>query len=85
MLAANGHPRTRKASIMPSAQKTLNDRRPLATPTELSAYLGVPVATLYQWRHRGIGPKVHKLGRHLRYRWTEVEAWIDQQAVDLVA
>lgn len=60
-------------------------RRPLATPAEVSQYLGVPVATLYQWRHRGIGPKVHKLGRHLRYRWTEVEAWVDQQAVDLAA
>lgn len=60
-------------------------RRALATPVEVSAYLRVPVATLYQWRHRGIGPRVHKLGRHLRYRWAEVEAWVDQQAVDLAA
>ncbi|MFC4035305.1 helix-turn-helix transcriptional regulator [Streptomyces polygonati] len=60
-------------------------RRALATPVEVSEYLGVPVATLYQWRHRGIGPKVHKLGRHLRYRWAEVEAWVDGQAVDLAA
>ncbi|WP_328915216.1 MULTISPECIES: helix-turn-helix transcriptional regulator [unclassified Streptomyces] len=70
---------------MPTGQKTSNERRPLATPAELSAYLGVPVATLYQWRHRGLGPKAHKVGRHLRYRWVEVEAWVDQQAVDLVA
>ncbi|WP_333766486.1 helix-turn-helix transcriptional regulator [Streptomyces sp. IBSBF 2435] len=66
-------------------QKAKNDvagvRRALATPVEVSEYLGVPVATLYQWRHRGIGPKVHKLGRHLRYRWTEVEAWVDRQEV----
>jgi predicted DNA-binding transcriptional regulator AlpA len=60
-------------------------RRALATPVEVSEYLGEPVATLYQWRHRGIGPKVHKLGRHLRYRWTEVEAWVDRQTVDLAA
>lgn len=60
-------------------------RRALATPVEVSEFLGVPVATLYQWRHRGIGPKVHKLGRHLRYRWAEVEAWVDRQAVDRAA
>ncbi|WP_411158269.1 helix-turn-helix transcriptional regulator [Streptomyces sp. CBMA29] len=60
-------------------------RRALATPVEVSEFLGVPVATLYQWRHRGIGPKVHKLGRHLRYRWAEVEEWVDGQAVDLAA
>ncbi|WP_333769815.1 helix-turn-helix transcriptional regulator [Streptomyces sp. IBSBF 2435] len=70
---------------MPTGRKTANERRPLATPAELSAYLGVPVATLYQWRHQGLGPKVHKVGRHLRYRWAEVEAWVDQQAVDLAA
>ncbi|MBD0735292.1 excisionase [Streptomyces sp. CBMA29] len=70
-------------------QKAKNDvagvRRALATPVEVSEFLGVPVATLYQWRHRGIGPKVHKLGRHLRYRWAEVEEWVDGQAVDLAA
>ena len=71
-------------------QKTKNGtdggaRRALATPVEVSVYLGVPVPTLYQWRHRGIGPKVHRVGRHLRYRWAEVEAWVDRQAVDLAA
>ncbi|CAG7615908.1 helix-turn-helix transcriptional regulator [Actinacidiphila bryophytorum] len=70
---------------MSTGQKTANERRPLATPAELSEYLGVPVATLYQWRHRGLGPKAHKVGRHLRCRWAEVEAWVDQQAVGLVA
>jgi excisionase family DNA binding protein len=60
-------------------------RRALATPMEVSEYLGVPVATLYQWRHRGVGPRAHKLGRHLRYRWAEVEAWVDEQATDLAA
>ncbi|MYS25174.1 DNA binding domain-containing protein, excisionase family [Streptomyces sp. DvalAA-14] len=60
-------------------------RLALATPMAVSEYLGVPVATLYQWRHRGVGPRAHKLGRHLRYRWSEVEAWVDEQATDLVA
>ncbi|MEV5013919.1 helix-turn-helix transcriptional regulator [Streptomyces sp. NPDC053780] len=55
-------------------------RGPLATPAEVAEYLGVPVKTLYQWKYRGIGPNVHKVGRHLRYRWTEVDAWLDAQA-----
>ncbi|GAA0443651.1 helix-turn-helix domain-containing protein [Streptomyces olivaceiscleroticus] len=67
---------------MPLTSSTLvttQDRRPLANPEELSDFLGVPVKTLYQWRHRGIGPKGTKVGRHIRYRWKEVEAWLDSQ------
>jgi excisionase family DNA binding protein len=45
----------------------------------VATYLGIPVATLYQWRHRGIGPKGTKVGRHIRYRWQEVERWLDSQ------
>lgn len=54
-------------------------RRPLATPEQVSEYLGVPVATLYQWKLRGVGPKAAKIGRHLRYRWEDVDAHIDAQ------
>jgi excisionase family DNA binding protein len=60
-------------------------RRPLATAKEVAAYLGVPLATIYVWKHRGIGPKVHKVGRHLRYRWAEVDAWLEKQTVDTAA
>ncbi|MEO3842756.1 helix-turn-helix domain-containing protein [Streptomyces sp. B22F1] len=59
-----------------------SERRPLASPEELSAYLGVPLGTLYSWNHRGVGPKATKVGRHLRYRWQEVDAWVDAQTTD---
>lgn len=55
-------------------------RRPLASADEVSAYLGVPVTTLRQWRHKRTGPRASKVGRHLRYRWSDVEKWLDQQA-----
>lgn len=55
------------------------ERGLLATPADVAAYLGVPVKTLYQWKYRGTGPQVHKVGRHLRYRWQEVDAWLDAQ------
>lgn len=62
-----------------TAPDPVNDR--MWTPEEVSAFLGgVPVATLYQWRHKGIGPKSHRVGRHLRYKPEDVRSWFDQQA-----
>jgi len=57
---------------------TSTDR--LWTVQEVSEYLGVPVGTLYQWRYRRIGPRAARVGRHLRYRPADVQAWLDQQA-----
>ena len=51
---------------------------------DLADYLGVPVATLYQWRYRGEGPPGFRVGRYIRYRWADVEAWIERQ-LDSVA
>ncbi|WP_432504307.1 helix-turn-helix transcriptional regulator [Kineococcus arenarius] len=50
---------------------------PLWTVDDVAAYLGVPTGTLYQWSSRGIGPRTRKVGRHLRYRPQDVEAWLD--------
>jgi excisionase family DNA binding protein len=46
----------------------------LMTITDLSTILGVPVDTLYGWRHRGEGPMGYRIGRHVRYRRSSVEA-----------
>ena len=44
---------------------------------ELADFLGLPVQTIYQWRKRNYGPPGRKMGRHIRYRRSEVEHWID--------
>ena len=62
---------------------TMETRERLLTVEELADYLGVPVATLYQWRHRGEGPSGFRVGRYIRYRWVDVEAWIDRQLQDV--
>lgn len=49
---------------------------PLWTPSDV-ALLGVPVATLYQWRRRGVGPPGRRVGRHLRYDPDAVQAWFN--------
>ena len=53
---------------------------PLWTIHDVSAYLAVPVRTLYQWRHRGEGPPAIRLGRHLRYDPDSVHNWALNQA-----
>ena len=58
-----------------AARATTGARR-LATPTEIAVYLQVPVRTLYAWRYQRKGPRAHRVGRHLRYRWEDVEAWL---------
>ena len=63
-----------------------SENAPLAGPAELwsieetSAYLRIPVGTLYQWRHRRMGPPAFKVGRHLRYDPAAVRAWVTSQA-----
>lgn len=42
---------------------------------DVAEYLGVPVATLYQWRYRGYGPRGRRVGRYLRYEADEVRSW----------
>jgi excisionase family DNA binding protein len=54
----------------------------LLSVEELATYLGVPVATVYGWNSRGIGPKRLRIGRHVRYRQADVDAWVGQQEVD---
>jgi len=43
---------------------------------ELADYCGVPLNTVRTWRHRNVGPRGYKVGRHVRYRLSDVEAWI---------
>lgn len=49
---------------------------PLMTTEELSAHLQVPIRTLSQWAYLKKGPTYMKVGRHRRYRLSDVEAWL---------
>ncbi len=55
-----------------------NDDR-LLTANELADFLDVPIKTLYAWRCRGEGPVGFRAGRHIRYRWVDVEVWIEDR------
>ena len=66
---------------MTAAEQHDEQRRPLATPDELAIYLGVSKATIYQWSSRGGSPfPLFRVGRHLRARWSDVDASLEKQA-----
>ena len=48
----------------------------LWTADDVSAFLGVPVTTLHQWRYLGQGPDAFRVGRHLRYDPARVKRWL---------
>lgn len=50
----------------------------LATAQELAEYTSVPIKTVYEWNSKGVGPRVIKVGRHVRYRWADIEKWLEQ-------
>jgi len=53
----------------------------MLTLQETAELLSVAPQTLYSWRHRGIGPRGYRLnGGGVRYRQSDVESWLDQQA-----
>lgn len=52
----------------------------LLSPDELADYLAIPVKTVYNWRTSGKGPRGVRIGRHLRFRWSDVQEWLDDNA-----
>ena len=51
----------------------------LMTIDEVAQYTQLSKYTLYKMRAQGQGPRAARLGKHLRYRWGDVEAWISAQ------
>ncbi len=51
--------------------------KPLWTIEDLSAYLSVPIATIYKWRTTGEAPRAHKIGRYLRWAPADVFDWLE--------
>lgn len=45
------------------------------SPEDLAEREGVPLATVYGWNYQGTGPSYIKVGRHVRYRLSDVEKW----------
>jgi len=51
------------------------------TPRQLSKRLKLSEMTLCRMRMNGSGPTYHKLGRTVKYRWSDVQKWLANRSV----
>lgn len=65
--------------VTPRGQEPSRRGDELLSIGQLAAYLGVPVATVYRWRHQRQGPLGYRIGRHVRYRASDIEHWLETQ------
>jgi len=49
------------------------------SPEEVAEEFGVSLATVYKWRTQRTGPPGFRVGRHVRYRRGDVDAWVAAQ------
>jgi predicted DNA-binding transcriptional regulator AlpA len=61
---------------------TGSDTTRALTEREVADMLGLSVATLRAWRHRGKGPRFLRLGRAVRYLLSDVADFVRASAVD---
>ncbi len=71
-------PYRRPTAVSTELEEIMTDN--LMTPDAVAAYVVLPKTTLYAYSARGLGPKRYKVGKHLRYRKEDVDAWLEQQA-----
>lgn len=52
-----------------------------ATPIEVAEYLKISPETLRQWAHRKKGPPYVMVEGARRYRWSDIEQYLDDRTV----
>jgi excisionase family DNA binding protein len=60
--------------------KTESLTESLMSLEEVAGYLGVPVRTVYSWRATSKGPRGFRVGKFVRYKASDVAAWLECQA-----
>ena len=60
----------------------MSDTTRALTEREVGELLGLSVATLRAWRHRGKGPRFLRLGRSVRYLPSDLADFVRASAVD---
>lgn len=58
--------------------KSTEESMKLLNTQQAADFLGIPEATLRHWRHVRIGPRSVRLGRHVRYIHSDLEAYVRQ-------
>jgi excisionase family DNA binding protein len=68
---------SRRATFRPKVAKEATVGEPLLSTDEVCRHLGITKATFYQQRTKGTGVRGVKVGRHLRFRQQDLDAWIE--------
>lgn len=58
--------------------KIVSDVAELVSAQELADFLRVPLDTVYRWNYARTGPPYIRVGRHVRYRRADVDAWLEK-------
>ena len=53
--------------------------RAFFTVGELAEFLAVPISTVRHWRLIGDGPVAYRFGRSVRFKVSDVDAWVEAQ------
>jgi excisionase family DNA binding protein len=59
-----------------------HDARGLLDQDGAAEYLHVPSETMRYWRNSRTGPAFVRVGRHVRYRFRDLDRWIESQLVE---
>lgn len=57
--------------------------RKLLSPEEISRLIGIPTATLAQWRYRKTGIPYLRIGRLVRYDVADVESYLQRCRIEV--
>jgi len=53
----------------------------LITASDVKDQIGTSVNTLANWRSEGVGPKYIKVGHMVKYRQSDIDAWLTSKTV----
>ena len=53
----------------------------LLSPKDVERIYGIKEGTLAKWRQRGTGPDYFSVGKLVRYKESEFEAWLESKRV----
>lgn len=65
-----------------TTEHTLSGIDEILTLTQLCEHLHISAQTIYDLRCQGRGPRGFRVGRELRFRTSEINAWLSQLETD---
>lgn len=56
------------------------DRDALASTKEVAAFLGLKPQAIHDMRRKEVAPPAYRVGRDLKFKWSEVDEWLERHA-----